>query len=901
MHEEPEPLEVEIYREMLDHLEDIVFCHDPDGRFLFMSSAAENLLGWRPENLPDLDFSRVIPPEYLEEAIQRTERQRWKQPVAQPWELQVLNRQGARVWVQIRTRPVYDAQGTLVRVYGIARDLTVRKAVEEQLAQHTERLEALVEQRTQRLRESEQRFRELAEMLPEPVFEMDLDGRLSFVNRSAYSTFGYTPQDVENGLVAFDLIALEDRERAAGNMAKVLKGADLGLSEYTALTQSGERIPVLLHSAAIIRNGQAVGARGFLINIRERKEYEDALREGEERYRIIVETVPDSIAIARLEDGRLLQVNAYFTQLFGYTREEAVGRTPTDLDLYVDPTARFRFVQELKVRGEVHNVEIQYRTRSGALLDTLLSARRLTFAGEDCLVAVVTDISRRKQAQRELARLATVVEQATEGILITDSDGTISYANPAFMAISGFNREEIVGRSIRTMKCDRHDESFYRNIWNTVTAGHVWKGRIFNPTKEGRIREFESTFSPIRDSSGEIINFVSINRDVTQERSLEAQLRQAQKLEAVGTLAGGIAHDFNNILSAIMGYTELAKLDAAGQPLLQSQLQEVLKGAERARDLVKQILTFSRQGRQERRPIDIRIILKEALRLLRATVPSTIEIRHHIHAGCGPVEADPTQIHQVLMNLCTNSAHAMREQGGLLEIELRPVNLGRPEVQRHPGLRPGPYLKLTVKDTGHGIAPENIERIFDPYFTTKDKAEGTGLGLAVVQGIVKSHRGAIAAESRPGIGTTFHLLLPVIEVEPESEREPAAGLSTGNERVLFVDDENDLVEIGRLMLERLGYSVTTRTSSIEALELFKDDPAKFHLLITDMTMPNMTGELLAQKMLELRPDLPVILCTGYSERMTEARARQMGIKAFLMKPITVQDLSTSIRKALGNR
>jgi len=530
VHEEPERPEIEIYREMLDYLEDIVFCHDPDGRFLFMSPAAEKFLGYRSEDLPGLDFSQIIPTDYLEEAMRRTELQRRKQPVAQPWELQVFNRQGERVWVQIRTKPLYDAQGNLLRVYGIARDLTARKVVEEKLELYTERLEALVEQRTQKL------------------------------------------------------------------------------------------------------------------------------REGEERYRSIVETVPDSIAIARLEDGRLLQVNAYFTQLFGYSRKEAVGRTPMDLDLYVDPAVRSRFVSVLKARGEVYNVEVQYRTRAGAIIDTLLSARRLAFAGEDCLVAVVTDISRRKQAERELARLATVVEQATEGILITKSDGVISYVNPAFSEISGFSNEEIVGRSIRSMKCDRHDDSFYRNIWNTVTAGDVWKGRIFSQTKEGKLREFESTLSPIRDSSGDIINLVSINRDATQERSLEAQLRQAQKLEAVGTLAGGIAHDFNNILSAIMGYTELAKLDAAGQPGLQSQLQEVLRGAKRARDLVKQILTFSRQGRQERKPIDVRLILKEALRLLRATLPSSIEIRQNIRVGCGPVEADPTQIHQVLMNLCTNSA-----------------------------------------------------------------------------------------------------------------------------------------------------------------------------------------------------------------------------------------------------
>jgi len=251
------------------------------------------------------------------------------------------------------------------------------------------------------------------------------------------------------------------------------------------------------------------------------------------------------------------------------------------------------------------------------------------------------------------------------------------------------------------------------------------------------------------------------------------------------------------------------------------------------------------------------------------------------------------------MNLCTNSAHAMRDKGGVLEIELQPVQIGRHEIQRYPGLRPGLFLELTVKDTGHGISTENIDRIFDPYFTTKDKGEGTGLGLAVVQGIVKTHNGAITAESRPGEGMAFHVLLPVIEVEPEAERTPAAGLSMGSERVLLVDDENDLVEIGRLLLERLGYSVATRTSSIEALELFKSDPGKFQLVITDMTMPNMTGDLLARRMLEIRPDIPIVLCTGYSERMSEAWAREIGITAFVMKPIVIQELSKIIRKALG--
>jgi CheY-like chemotaxis protein len=374
-------------------------------------------------------------------------------------------------------------------------------------------------------------------------------------------------------------------------------------------------------------------------------------------------------------------------------------------------------------------------------------------------------------------------------------------------------------------------------------------------------------------------------------------------MEAIGTLAGGIAHDFNNILSAIMGYTELAVLGVPEKLPAKQNLQEVLKASHRAKDLVRQILTFSRQGEQERKPVLIFPIVKETLKLLRASLPSTIEIRQKIDSETGVIEANLTQIHQVVMNLCTNAAHAMRENGGVLEVSLVNVEMDIDTTAQHPDIHPGPYLRLTVSDTGIGIAPDLVERIFDPYFTTKKVGEGTGLGLAVVHGIVKSHGGIIKVYSELGKGSTFHVYFPLIDGFQEiTETQKVELLPMGDhERVLFVDDEQALVELGEKMLEHLGYEVTVRTSSIEALELFRNQPDRFDLIITDFTMPNMTGDKLAQEVMRLRPGLPVILCTGFSERISEMKAKALGIQEFVMKPFDLNDLARTIRRALDHK
>jgi CheY-like chemotaxis protein len=376
-------------------------------------------------------------------------------------------------------------------------------------------------------------------------------------------------------------------------------------------------------------------------------------------------------------------------------------------------------------------------------------------------------------------------------------------------------------------------------------------------------------------------------------------LHQAQKLEAIGTLAAGIAHDFNNILAAIMGYTEITKLRIE-QPSLHGYLDHVLEACDRAKKLVYQILTFSRMTEQERKPVDISLIIKEALRLVRATLPSVIEIQENIAAGTHTVVADPTQLHQVFVNLCTNAAHAMRQTGGVLEICLENVEITAEMTLCKPDMSPGSYMKLSVRDTGGGIAPDVMDRIFEPFFTTKGKGEGTGLGLSVVYGIVKGCGGTITVESAPGTGAIFSVYIPAISDSRESKLKTSDALPVGKERILFVDDEEAIANMSREMLESLGYTVTTATNSLNALEMFRNSTGEFDLVITDMTMPGITGVDLSKEILKVRGDTPIILCSGFNELITEDKAKALGIRGFAMKPFNRKDIAVLIRKALEN-
>jgi PAS domain S-box-containing protein len=509
--------------------------------------------------------------------------------------------------------------------------------------------------------------------------------------------------------------------------------------------------------------------------------------------------------------------------------------------------------------------------------------------------------SRQLRRTKMQARLfQTAIEQASEMVAITDSSGKIAYVNPAFEKITGFTHDELIGSNPRMLKSGRQDQLFYRELWHTITGGEPWHGFFVNRRKDGSFYREEAVIVPVADSDGVIHNYVAVKRDMTQESRLQRQLIQSQKMEAIGTLAGGIAHDFNNILSAILGFAELALFDLPEDSRNYEDVSEVIKAGNRAKDLVRQILTFSRRTEQEFKPIDIVPLLTEALKFLRATLPSTIEIRNQVSADSAEVLANPTMIQQIMMNLCTNAAHAMKETGGILTVNLLEAEVAAGNIGKHPELPPGPYVRLTIGDSGPGIEPGIMGRIFDPYFTTKEKGEGTGLGLSMVHGITQSLKGVVTVKSDPGEGTVFNVYLPRVIGMSESAADQPQTLPTGNERILLADDEDALATMGRLMLGRLGYRVTVKTDSNEALDVFRSDPAQFDLIISDKTMPRLTGFDMAKEVKKIRPDMPIIICTGYSDDTETDKAVQLGVSRLIVKPLSMDELARAVRSTLDS-
>jgi PAS domain S-box-containing protein len=467
--------------------------------------------------------------------------------------------------------------------------------------------------------------------------------------------------------------------------------------------------------------------------------------------------------------------------------------------------------------------------------------------------------------------------------------------NKAICEMLGYTLDELVHLRVDLIHPEEDKARILEQFKRLASEETTFAADIPVQRKDGTVFYADIVASPM--IIGEQRFQIGVFRDVSQRREVEARLRQSQKLEAIGTLAGGIAHDFNNILAAILGFGELA-LDAARGSSIQDDLEQVIKAGKRARELIRQILAISRQSTLESSPQLIQVIAKEVVKLLRATIPATIEIRQDICSDCEPVLADPTQIHQILMNLCTNAFHAMEQTGGILEIGLRQIELDSSDDFSMFELAPGRYVRLDVIDSGCGMEQEIIEHIFEPYYTTKPQGKGSGLGLAVVHGIVESHGGKIICRSEPGQGSTFSVVLPVAEKPPAASQEAQQEIQGGNERILLVDDEESLALLGKKNLESLGYRVIPVTSSLVAMQRFRDNPRDFDLVITDQAMPHLAGENLARKILEIRPDMPVILCTGHSSVNNEELAKSLGIKAFLLKPIAKKKLAESVRMVL---
>lgn len=625
---------------------------------------------------------------------------------------------------------------------------------------------------------------------------------------------------------------------------------------------------------------------------------------------ILLDAIPSPIFYKDVQ-GRYLGCNTAFAEFLNLPREQIIGKTVHDIAPPDKAETYHAMDLELLNNPGRQRYEYPVTDRTGGVHHVLFN--KATFLESDGslggIVGIITDISDRKRAEEFLASqtsfLQTIVESLPYPFYVIDvRDYSIVLANAGLCPDTSWQGKTCYQLTHRSESpcggaehiCPRQE---VLRTGKPVTTEHI------HYTHQGERRYMEVSGYPVFNKQGDIIQMIEYAKDITalkmaeEERiSLEEKLRQASKMEAIGTLAGGIAHDFNNILTAILGYADMVRDTLTPESQAGQDIEQVLKAGRRARELVRHILQFSRQSERDYGPLQIHLIVKEALKLLRAAIPTNIAIQQNIDPQCGVILSDPTEIHQIVMNLCTNAAHAMEQGGGTLDVGLAAVTLTAAEIENHPGVEPGPYILLSVRDTGAGIDATILDRIFDPYFTTKKQGEGTGMGLAVVHGIVKNHGGMITVRSSPGQGCVFQVYFPRLETAAPVQRAGEEEIPGGNEAILLVDDEAPLAEMEHRMLERLGYRVESRVSSIEALQAFRDNPLKFDLVITDQAMPNMTGVELAREILAIRPDLPIILCTGFSRQISEENAKALGIREFILKPLLKSDIARCIRKVL---
>ncbi|MEW6533121.1 MAG: PAS domain S-box protein [Thermodesulfobacteriota bacterium] len=624
---------------------------------------------------------------------------------------------------------------------------------------------------------------------------------------------------------------------------------------------------------------------------------EQALRQSEYRYRTLFEDSRDA-AFVTARDGTLIDANQSYLDLFKYDRADIIGRKVHQT--YADAEARKKFVEEIKPSGSVKDYEVRLLKKDGSKIDALITASvRRDFAGAIVgYQGIIRDVTELKRWQEERNRLAIAVDQAADTIAITDKKGQIQYVNPAFEAVSGRTRSELIGKNIRTLKIRDDDPEYFENMWETITSGHVWKDRVVQNQKNGQSRVVNVTVSPVRNSSGDIIAFVGIGHDVTEQVQLEARLLQAQKMEAIGTLAGGIAHDFNNLLQVILGYSELMLAERKPTESDYGDLERMRKAARSGAELVQRLLTFSRKVEPKPIPMDLNRQIRLVEKLLSRTLPKMIEIQADLEEGLPEIAADPTQVEQVLMNLAVNARDAMPE-GGRLIIRTTQTVLHEADCRGLTGARPGEYVVLSVSDTGQGMDPETLEHIFEPFFTTKELGRGTGLGLATVYGICQQHGGFITCRSHVGQGTTFSSFFPALEREaPTDLADTGVMPAFGTETILLVDDEDLVRDLGERVLSRAGYTVFTADNGRQALEIYKQEKDSIALVVLDLIMPEMGGRPCLVEILKLNPEARVLIASGYAGDLPMTESLQIGAKGFVGKPFKMNELLQQVRRVL---
>jgi two-component system cell cycle sensor histidine kinase/response regulator CckA len=899
------------HRSLLEASADPLVVYDMEGKATYVNPAFSQTFGWSFDELKGkrVDF---VPEENWKETREAIDRMLRGEKV-QLFETRRLTKDGRVLDIQLSTSLFLDRDGHPAGNIVILRDVTECKQSEEALRKAHHELERSVAERTSELvraneqlkLEIEERkraegelslqktyFQHLFENSPEASVILDKKDRIVDVNSEFEKLFHYCIKEIK-GKYINDLIVSEDLRDEANALTQRTLECQVVTKETVRRRKDGTLVDVSILGYPITFHGEQVGVYAIYKDITERRRREEALKASEKQYRNLVDNALVGIYKTDLE-GNVLYVNEALIKMMEFESYEDMKSVGV-LARYSDLDNRDTFIKTLEKTGKINHFEVDLLTKSGAVKNVILTG---VMEG-DVISGMILDVTEGKQAVEERIRLATAVEQAAESVIISDRRGNIYYVNPAFERLSGFSSEDIVGKNFRILKSDRHDEAFYREMWKTIASGTAWAGRISNRMKDGSLRQFETTISPIRNKNGVIASFVSVNRDVTQEVALEAQLFQAQKMEAVGTLAGGIAHDFNNLLQVIQGYTEVLQNEVGRNKPGFEALQKIHRSAKRGAELTRQLLTFSRKVQSERRPLDLNREVEQVTKLLERTIPKMIEIELYLSECPAVVSADPIQVEQAIMNLAVNAMDAMPE-GGKIVIETETIKLDEQFCKTHLGARPGEYVLLSISDTGHGMDREILEHVFEPFYTTKDVGKGTGLGLAMVYGIVKNHEGYILCYSELSKGTTFKMYLPAMEQSGQRHKsDEMEGLfKGGDETILLVDDEEYIRELGVELLTDVGYKVLTAIDGEGGLELYRQKQENIDLVILDLVIPGMGGKKCYEEILKVNPKAKILIVSGYSVNGPGKEAIEAGAKGFVGKPFDVSHLLETIREIL---
>jgi two-component system cell cycle sensor histidine kinase/response regulator CckA len=861
------------YRLIAENTADVIWMLDlASRRFTYVSPSVKRLRGFTPEEVMAQPFDAALTPEALRAVDARLSAAIAalaagdRSAETALLEIEQPTKNGGVVPTEVVATALSDVQGRVTGVLGVTRDITERRRAEEAL------------------RESEERYRALFDQSPIGIYKTTPDGRILLANPALLTMLGYDSltelesRNLEEGGYEPDYPRQRFKELIERN------GSVRGL-ESVWIAKDGRRVHVRENAHAIREpGGEVLYYEGTVEDVTASRAAEEALRRTEAQYRSLFEHAEDALLVFEPATEMILDANPKACELYGFDREELVGTSLKALTF--DVTRGEEIIASLLEGRQVPTFETAHLRRAGAVVHLQVSASIVDFLGTKAILSAARDITRQREAEEARRRLATAIEQAAEVVIVTDRRGGIEYVNPAFERITGYSREEAIGKNPRILKSGKHDARFYRKLWDTIASGDVWSGRLTNRRKDGTLYEEEATISPVRDASGAIVNFVAVKRDITREAALQEQLNHAQRMEAVGTLAGGIAHDFNNVLQAMLSHIQLARATVADAARAEENLREIEEQVRRGAALTRQLLLFSRRETMKVERLDLNEVVRSAASLVQRLLPASVSLVLELADGTVALEADRGQLDQILINLAVNASDAMPGGGRLV------IRTGRDQQGS---------VWLEVEDTGHGIPEEIRRRIFEPFFTTKPVGKGTGLGLSVVHGIVAQHHGRIELSSAEGGGTTFRIVLPpTTSGEFPAVSEAVVGdveLPSGNgERVLVVEDEEGAREALHEMLTALGYDVTSAGSG-GAAGLLPLEPG-FDLLLTDLMLPDFNGNDLAASLIERWPTLEVILMSGYTEDEAIRRGVGAGVVRFLQKPFDMKTLAREVRAAL---